>query len=248
MQPTPRSAYRKLNPDPTEQELTGIFTPTKHEIELSLQWARQPLPRLGGLLYFKLFQHLGYFPTFDQIRAVMVKHLADSSGIRRYKLSELKAHSESGTAKRHRKRILEYIGVTPYSVKMDGWLKNLAKEAATTKHSNDDIVNVLLEDLIRQKTELPNYKKLYGLAVVARQQVNDRCYDSIIVELSSEAKRRIDELLTMDDHQIYTQWNNLKKEPRKPTNKIIREYLHHVHWLRSQNEIMPKISLPPMKY
>lgn len=248
MQPSPRSAYRILNPEPSEQELTGIFTPTKREIEISHQWSRQPIPRLGGLLYLKLFQHLGYFPTADQIRAIMVKHLADSSGIRPCKLSELKTYVESGTAKRHRKLILNYIGVTPYSVSNDKWLKDLASDAATTKHSNDDIVNVLLEELIRQKVELPSYKKLYGFAAAARQNVNDSFFLSINKHLTVDARRRIDELLTQDDHQTYSQWNNLKKEPRKPTNKVIREYLHHVNWLRSLNELMPKISLPPMKY
>ena len=204
MQPTPRSAYRKLNPDPNEQELTGIFTPTTGEIELSQQWARQPVPRLGGLLYLKLFQHLGYFPAADQIRAIMVKHLATSSGIRPCKLGELKTYVESGTAKRHRKLILEHIGVTPYSVSNDKWLKELASDAATTKHSNDDIVNVLLEELIRQKIELPTYNKLYGFAATARQAVNDRCYGSIIENLTADAKRPIDELLTLDHLHAYS--------------------------------------------
>lgn len=248
MQPAPRSAYRTLNPDPTPKELARIFTPTVSEISLSQQWAKQPTPRLGCLLFLKLFQHLGYFPPIHQVRSTMVKWLAEQSGLHYSKIQALKRYSESGTAKRHRKLILNHLGVTPYSTRMDSGLSELAHEAATTKHTNEDIINVLLEELIRQKSELPRYDKLHSLAAKARHAVNEQCYTDIVAKLTPKAKRLIDELLTFDAHQSYTQWNNLKKEPKKPTNKAVREYLHHVHWLRNLNESLPKIALPPLKY
>lgn len=91
-----------------------------------------------------------------------------------------------------------------------------------------DLINVMLEELAHHHYELPGFTVLKRIARAARNKVNEECFCEIGLNLSLEARQKIDELLNPSDG-TYSAWNILKREPKKPGNKEVRSYLQHVH-------------------
>src|SRR3546814_1042683 len=87
-------------------------------------------------------------------------------------MRELKAYDASGSRSRHLQKIRDFIGVRRFVDTDWSWLDQVAREAASTKQELEDIINVLIEELVRQKFELPGFTQLVRAARAARNAVN----------------------------------------------------------------------------
>ncbi|WP_460992166.1 DUF4158 domain-containing protein, partial [Staphylococcus aureus] len=56
------------------------------------------------------------------------------------------------------------------------WLEDQALQAAHTKQELPDIINVLIEELVQRRLELPGFTYLFRLARQSRTSVNDGIY------------------------------------------------------------------------
>src|SRR3546814_271867 len=128
-------------------------------------------------------------------------------------------------------------------------LATVAETAAQTKHSVPDIVNVMLEELVHHRYELPAFSTLERLAIAAREQVHDTHYRQITDALTPAMRALIDELLLTPPGSHHSGWHALKREPKRPTNKEVRHYLQHIQRLRTLAEQLPPIdvSVPKLK-
>ncbi|MDF3839615.1 Tn3 family transposase [Cupriavidus basilensis] len=68
--------------------------------------------------------------------------------------SAVKLYDASGTRSRHQKLLRGYLHIRPAEANTLKWLEALATDAAHTKVELPDIVNVLIEELIRVRCEL----------------------------------------------------------------------------------------------
>src|SRR3546814_17085795 len=59
----------------------------------------------------------------------------------------------------------------------------------------EDIINVLIEELVRQKFELPGFTQLVRAARAARNAVNTAIFKSITEQLSAEQRQMLDDLI-----------------------------------------------------
>ncbi|MBU0790724.1 MAG: Tn3 family transposase, partial [Gammaproteobacteria bacterium] len=125
----------------------------------------------------------------------------------------------------------------------------VAETAAQTKHIVPDIVNVMLEELVHHRYELPAFSTLERLAIAAREQVHDTHYRQIADALTPAMRALIDELLLTPPGSHHSGWHALKREPKRPTNKEVRHYLQHIQRLRTLAEQLPPIdvSVPKLK-
>src|SRR3546814_14511256 len=106
-------------------------------------------------------------------------------------MRELKAYDASGSRSRHLQKIRDFIGVRRFVDTDWSWLDQVAREAASTRQELEDIINVLIEELVRQKFELPGFTQLVRAARAARNAVNTAIFKSITEQLSAE-QRQID--------------------------------------------------------
>src|SRR3546814_7640946 len=83
-------------------------------------------------------------------------------------------------------KIRDFIGVRRFVDTDWSWLDQVAREAASTKQELEDIINVLIEELVRQKFELPGFTQLVRAARAARNAVNTAIFKSITEQLSAE--------------------------------------------------------------
>src|SRR3546814_12562258 len=110
-------------------------------------------------------------------------------------MRELKAYDASGSRSRHLQKIRDFIGVQRFVETDWSWLDQVAREAASTKQELEDIINVLIEELVRQKFELPGFTQLVRAARAARNAVNTAIFKSITEQLSAEQRQMLDDLI-----------------------------------------------------
>lgn len=220
------TAYPRLKSDPTPKELRELYTPTEAELAFVAGLAKRPLARVAVLMHLKLFQRLGYFSPLADTPEAIRDHIATNSNVARCpSFTELKRFDTSGTRQRLAKPLREYLQVRPLDEKGLAWLAHVAETAADTRYMLPDIINVMLEELVHHRYELPAFSTLDRIAVQARGKNNDQHFSAITQQLSPQAKVLIDALLKADPEDRVSGWQLLKREPKKPTNKETRSYL-----------------------
>jgi len=242
------TAYPRLKPDPTAKELEEIYTPTPAELSFVRDITTQPTTQLAVLIHLKLFQRLGYFTQLTEVPERIRQHIAQAAGLRRaLKLGRLESYDTSGGKQRHVTLLRQFLGVRPLGKEGLAWLDAVAIAAAQTKHVIPDIVNVLLEELVHHRYELPGFRTLELAAIRAREQVHEGYFRSIGQALAPDVRKLIDELLSAEEGSRYTGWHTLKREPGRPTNKEVRTYLQHIRMLQQLAEKLPPIDIPVPK-
>ena len=239
------TAYPRLKADPTPKDLASVYTPTEAERAFVHTVASSPRPQLTALLHLKLFQRLGYFVPLAEVPEPIINYVKNAVGYRRtFSVAQRVAHDASGTRRQQWLAVRRFLGVRQLDRDGDAWLVGVAESAAQTKHLVADIVNVLLEELVHHRYELPAFSRLERMARKARETVHEACFARIGQALTPKARRLIDDLLRMPPGTIYCGWQMLKREPKRPTNKEVRSYLQHVWHLKQLAEQLPIIDLP----
>src|SRR3546814_3999 len=185
--------------------------------------ARKPTQALL-LIQLKIIQRLGYFELLSTLPRVIVDHVCSSAQVRVPTMRELKAYDASGSRSRHLQKIRDFIGVRRFVDTDWSWLDQVAREAASTKQELEDIINVLIEELVRQKFELPGFTQLVRAARAARNAVNTAIFKSITEQLSAEQRQMLDDLILQ--RRGVTLWDQLKREPKRPTVREVRSEEH----------------------
>ncbi|WP_407519221.1 Tn3-like element TnXax1 family transposase, partial [Xanthomonas euvesicatoria] len=149
----------------------------------------------------------------------------------------------------HLAQLRAFLNVCPLDAAGRDWLGTVAETAARTKHIVPDIVNVMLEELVHHRFELPAFSTLERIAIAARERVHDAHYRQIADALSPTMRTLIDNLLLTPPGSHHSDWHTLKREPKRPTNKEVRHYLRHIQRLRILAEQLPPIdvSVPKLK-
>lgn len=242
------TAYPRLKSDLTAKELQDIYTPTGAEVRFIASVAKQPSTRLAMLIHLKLFQRLGYFVLVTEVPERIVQHIAEASGLRRaLSATPWRRYDRSGAKRGHLKQLREFLQVRVLDAAGRHWLATVAETAAETKHIVPDIVNVLLEELVHHRYELPGFSTLERMAISARDRVYERYFRRISDALSPTTRGLIDELLAVPEGNNFSGWQALKREPKKPTNREVRFYLQHIRRLQYLAEQLPAIDVPVPK-
>jgi hypothetical protein len=139
----------------TARDLSAAFTPTTDELLLARRTARGAAAQLGFLVLLKLYQRLGRPMPLAEAPQVIVEHVAKAAGVTHATLVA-GAYDHSGTQQRHVAAIREYLGVVPYGPAARHAMIAALGEAVSTKHEHEDLINVAIEQLIRQRFELPH--------------------------------------------------------------------------------------------
>ncbi len=231
MPATYETAYPQLQSNYTEQALHRLFSPTEAEVKWARRHTRERWNRLGLLTLLKSFQTLGYFPFWQDIPPVITRHISACLGLL-FVPEVPPGYDESGTRSRHMNHVRRLLGVEAVGAATLEAMQEAALEAARTKEHLADIINVMVEQLVRQRFELPGFSTFVKEATQARRHFNRQCYRQVAGALSADQQAQIDDLLLAPaaDGQR-SSWYQLKHEPAKPTSKTIRAYAEHVSWL-----------------
>jgi len=242
------TAYPRLKSHFEESELIKFYSPTPEEFTFTKKHTRSLESQFGLLTHLKVFQRLGYFILWNSIPSSITKYISTCLG----SLFELQApenYDESGTRSRHVEHIRKYMGVKAIGEATTICLEKAARKAVTTKEHIPDIINVMIEELIRQNFELPGFSTLDRVAYKIRFQYNQECFENIASRLLPSQIAKIDYLLESPPKEELSRWYLLKQEPDKPTTNTVKAYAAYVDsLLRWHNLFSIEIDLPAAKY
>jgi Domain of unknown function (DUF4158) len=145
------TAYPILPAEPSAAELKASFTPTTAEMRFVRRQSRQESTAVLIMVQLKLLQRLGYFPMLSDVPHIIIDHLRAAFRIRSLPRTRISRYDRSGTRARHQKLLRAYVDIRQLDAGAAQWLTMLASESAQTKVELPDIVNVLIEELIRRR-------------------------------------------------------------------------------------------------
>lgn len=224
------TAYPHLSANITKSNLQRIYTPNDKE----LIWLKQQRLTRESLLvasiYLKCFQRLGYFPKLENVPDSINFHIASCLMLDFSGSHNSVPPSTQGWLKN---RIRHYCGVSKFTLAAQGnWIKETAKSLARTKENIIDIINALLEILIKEQFELPAQSTLERIAYSARAQCNAEYFEAIEQSIPNDSKQRLLNLLTEMQSDGTTLWTRLKYEPEKPSVRNLQHFIKHTTWIK----------------
>lgn len=230
------TAYPRLKSHFSYQELTENFTPTAEERSLLDLNTKKTLPiiRLSFMVTLKCYQCLGRPIKLGKVGSQIITYVAMQLGVD--PTVDLTSYNKL-TRHRHIKTIREYLKINADHNERRKIMKAAALEAATKKENLADIINIVIEELVKNNFELPGFHKMVKLARAARVVVNNHNFSEICNKLSIEQKKLIDIMLELEKpdepNGEYLSWIDLKQEPKKPTHKNIKAFVNYVNQLKS---------------
>lgn len=220
-----RTAYPQFKRNPIVRELVVAYTPTDAELAFITASARQPGHRLTLALLLKSFQRLGYFPAVDEVPAAVVRHIRNAL---RFRVQIKPADVQPNKRYRYFQRIRAYLQVRAYA---DGGLDVAARaihEAAAVMDNPADLINVAIEQLVRDRIELPAFSALDRLARRIRTLVNGRYFALIDARLTADEKQRLDDLLVVTEASIKSPLQAIKRLPKRSSLQHFQELIDHI--------------------
>ena len=227
------TAYPRLEPAPSPAEVVR-FTPTLAEIAFVHRRTRQPGPRLALLVLLKTFQRLGYFIPLGQVPTPVVEHVAIHVPGLASPGAALAGYETSTYRSRLTGLVRDFVGVSAFGRRAHHVAQAASVEAAHACEDVADIINAAIEELVRQRFELPAFGTLVKLATAARATVNRGYHRRIADALPVGVRQRLNALLVLPPGQARTAWDRVKTEPKRPTPRNMRDFLRHLDWLRAQ--------------
>ncbi len=187
------------------------------------------------MITLKCYQYLGRPIPIQKIDFTVKKYISEQISVD--STADLSTYSKL-TRHRHIKIIREYLQINPDKKERRKIMKEAALTAASTKENLADIINCVIEELVKSRFELPTFQKLVRLARAARTLTNNENYETIFNALSDEQKQLINKIIGLEkvnekDDKDLLSWTMLKLEPKKPTANNIKKYILYVTRMRS---------------
>ena len=224
-----RTAYPRFPRLLTLKDVQSSFTPRQDEVEWATKFARSVDGRLALLVQLKCFQYLKHFPDIELIPGEIVEHVSASLGM---VPTQAIAYSSSTALYRHHKVIRELLGVEPYTDALTRpVVVALAHKAAAVVETRVDIINCVIEDLIRQGHELPVYRTLDDIAEEVHADAQTALHLQIEAQLTEPQRQWLDKLLVTDLPVRRTLYNQLKRTAKKTSRQHLDLLLDQVKWL-----------------
>ena len=227
------TAYPRLPSTIAPPDLKRLFSITRRERRWLSMLRVDPSARRDTAVFLKCFQCLGYFPRSSVIPASVVQFV--SAELKLDPVSRISPNQRA--SHRIKQTVRDFCRVKLFSPKVhEPWLFDFACQMAATKESSIDIINAMIEILVKESFELPGFSTLDRYASRARTTTLNRLFTTLSGQLPVGARAALDELLVTRDDEGLTLWNAVKREPRKPTAKNIAEYIEHARWLSGLQE------------
>lgn len=224
------TAYPRLKSNPSAKAFETVYTPTEEEITLALTVTRGEVPRLGFLILLKTFQTVGHPVQVAQVPRAIILHIAKTLQIT-LSPDDLSGYDASGTRRRHLSVIRKHLNIQAFNSKARQVMVTAMEKAVQVHHDLVDLINVAIEEVVRQRFELPGFTTLLQGARDVRAASNKTLYQGVIKTLKTTTRMQFDALFFRKDEQVKTLWNEVKQEPRLPNLTQLKDLVERLRWL-----------------
>ena len=168
------TSYRLLNPSPSARELDEGYRPTPLELRFAEERTREAASCLGLLVLLKTFQCLGYFVKIADVPNSIIRCMAKAAGYE--EIPDLTGYDHKTARIDHLDLVRSWVGVSAFDHQARHMMVKACVDISRVREDLADIVNFAMEELIRQKYELPAFSALLRAARTARATVNRILY------------------------------------------------------------------------
>lgn len=224
------TAYPRLKRNPSNEDLSAIYTPTQEELALAKHLTRSAQTQLGFLVSLKTYQRLGYAIKTSDAPTTAVRHIATLAGLRGFQ-PDLATYDRSKAHQRHLRVIRSYLQITKYGPQASAVVHESMEKAALTKHELPDLINVAIEELVRHRFELPAFYTLDQAAREVRKAVATKQYEQVSQTLKRTERVKLNRLFVSASLVEKSLWNRLKEDPGKPLLSRLQEWIERLEWL-----------------
>ena len=227
------TAYPRLKSNPSPEALETLYTPTEEEIALAKQTTRGDLPTVSFLVLLKTFQTVGYPMQLAQVPPAIIHCVAASvsSQLTPEDIADYDTHL-SKTRRRHVKAVRQYLEVKPFSDAARQVMLTAMDTAVETQHDLIDLINVALEELVKERYQLPAFSALEKAARDVRIAHNNKLYQSVSEALSSGEQMQLSQLFYCAVGETTTLWHEVKQEPGSPKLGELQSLVERLRWLQ----------------
>ena len=157
------------------------------------------------MVWLKSFQRLGYFPKLADIPDGVINYIRT--------FLKLPSHLDLGyrypqTLSRHKQAIRSYLQVSQFTQETNSFIREIIKESALVKDNPADLINVVIEELVKNRYELPPFATLDRLVRHGRNLVNQQLFAQVTSQLSQSEQQRLNDLLDL----TIPLWSLMKQE------------------------------------
>lgn len=205
-----RTAYPRFKSQPNLKELAELYTPTESELAFARVQTASKEGRFRLLISLKAFQRLGYFPDGAVIPTVVIEHLRKLLNLN----SSVDAIAPLRSQRRYEAAIRTFLQVKIFDGSARQYIAVAIAVAATTMDRNADLINVAIEELVKESYELPAFSTLDRLAGNVRSITNHRLFQQVALKLTPVEQTFLDELLLSQPIEGQVTLNLLKAPPK----------------------------------
>jgi Domain of unknown function (DUF4158) len=186
-----RTAYPRFKSQATVKELTELYTPSASELAFAQTQVKSKRGLLRWLVMLKSFQRLGYFPPSAAVPPKVIGHIRACLN-----LSANVCHIPPDRSRYYyAEAIRAYLGVNPYDRKAQTAIATTISQAAEVMEYPADLINVAVEELVKERYELPAFSTLDRLVGHISTVVNNRLFGRITTAMTLAQQAFIDDLL-----------------------------------------------------
>lgn len=227
-----RTAYPQLLSYYSPGDLRQFFTLQDEEIDWLNSNSRSAETRLGLAVLLKVFQHLRYFPSLDNIPSEVITHVRNCLGLGG--AIRIAYHVER-TLFRHKAMVLGSLKVKPFhGHDAMRQTERFACDAAELMDQRPDIINTMIEGLLQARYELPAFSTLDDLAEKAHVAVQNRVFGTVFHRITPQQYEAVKALLVTDKlERRQSEYNELKRSAKRPTRRHLEMLVEHLEWLDS---------------
>lgn len=170
------------------------------------------------MVMLKSFQRLGYFPHPELVPTAIIAHLRKRLNLS----SSVSAIPSVRSIRYYQQAIRAYLGVKPYDKKAQQMAAISVARAAEVMEHPADLINVAIEELVKERHELPAFSTLDRLVGHVRSITNTRLFQRVEAKLSPQKKADLERLL-LESPGSLAPLNLLKAPPKSATLSHMKE-------------------------
>lgn len=193
---------------------------------------------LALMVMLKSFQRLGYFVDIESVPAAIIAHLRKCLNFS----GKVSAIPSVRSRRYYQQAIRAYLNVKPYDRTASKLAATVIARTAEVMEHPADLLNVAIEELVKERYELPAFSTLDRLVGQIRSVTNNRLFQRVGASLSQLEQAYLDLLLEPNCQDSVATLNLLKSPPKRATLSHLKELLKKFNQLISFGDARQKLS------
>jgi len=233
-----RTIYCRMKRSYITKELIEAYTSTEEERWFVSTMTRTVQNQLNLMVWIKLFPCLGYFPALSEIPAPLVDHIRKALDLA---ADVVPGYDHDRTLYRHHQVVHEYYQIIPYGRDARRVALRTVLRAIRTMDNPADLINAAIDELIKQRYELPAFSTLDRLAGRIRALVYGRIFRMVATRITPSAQQIFETLLDAGTPLHRSYFSLLKLAPPSPTLSHLKSWQDRLSWLLQLGSMEPLV-------